>query len=79
MKEVNIPEEYKPISPIGYFGYEILFGFPLVGFIVSAIFAFGAQKNINVKNFAKLYFWIYIISIVVGAIVGVAFGIVAAK
>ena len=26
-KTVNIPEEYKPISMWGYFGYELLFSF----------------------------------------------------
>ena len=27
----DVPEEYKPISMWGYFGYEILFAIPLIG------------------------------------------------
>ena len=49
-KKVVIPEEYKPISLWGYFGYELLFSIPCVGFIVLLVMAFGS-KNVNVKNF----------------------------
>ena len=30
----QIPEEYKPISMWGYFGYELLFSIPCIGFIL---------------------------------------------
>ena len=56
----NIPSEYKPISMWGYFGYEILFMIPFVGWIILIIFAIG-HSNINVKNFARSYFCILII------------------
>ena len=35
----NIPEEYRPISMWGYFGYEILFSIPCVGFILLLVFS----------------------------------------
>lgn len=60
----NIPEEYKPISMWGYFGYEILFSIPVVGFICLIIFALGS-KNVNKKNFARSYFCYTIICVVV--------------
>ena len=60
-KTVNIPEEYKPISMWGYFGYELLFSIPCVGFILLLVFAFGGTKNINLRNFARSYFCYFII------------------
>jgi hypothetical protein len=57
----NIPEEYKPISMWGYFGYEILFSIPCVGFILLLVFSFGGTKNLNLRNFARSYFCFMII------------------
>lgn len=62
---MNIPEEYKPISMWGYFGYEILFAIPIVGFIALLIFALGGTKNVNLKNFARSYFCALIIILVI--------------
>lgn len=66
---VNIPEEYKPITMWGYFGYELLFSIPCVGFIILLVFAFGGNKNINVKNFARSYFCFLILGVILGAII----------
>lgn len=57
----NIPEEYRPISMWGYFGYELLFSIPCIGFILLLIFSFGGTKNKNLKNFARSYFCYMII------------------
>ena len=64
---VNIPEEYKPISMWGYFGYELLFSLPIIGFIFILIYAFGSG-NINRRNFARSYFCFLIIGLVLGLI-----------
>lgn len=53
MDNTNLPEEYRPISMWGYFGYQILFSIPCVGFITLLIFAFGGTENVNLKNFAR--------------------------
>lgn len=53
MNKDNIPEEYKPISMWGYFGYEILFSLPIIGIILLIVFSLGGTKNINLKNFAR--------------------------
>lgn len=64
----NIPIEYKPISAWGYFGYNILFAIPIVGFIFLLIYALGGTRNINLRNYARSFFCIYVI---VGIILGI--------
>lgn len=71
---INIPEEYKPITMWGYFGYELLFSIPCVGFIILLVFAFGGNKNINVRNFARSYFCYMIIIGIIAAIGFFVFG-----
>lgn len=68
MDNNNIPEEYRPISMWGYFGYEILFSIPIVGFICLIVFAIGA-KNVNKKNFARSYFCYTIIVCLVAIVI----------
>lgn len=78
--EINqIPEEYKPISMWGYFGYEILFAIPIIGFILLLVFSFGGTRNKNLKNFARSYFCFLIIVVIlililIAAGVGVGIG-----
>lgn len=60
----DIPPEYRPISMWGYFGYQILFSIPCVGFILLLIFSFGGTQNINLRNFARSYFCLLIIVVV---------------
>ena len=60
----NVPEEYRPITMWGYFGYQLLFSIPLVGFIMLLVFSFGGTRNINLRNFARSYFCILLITIV---------------
>ena len=68
MDQNMIPEEYRPISMWGYFGYEILFSIPIVGFICLIVFALGA-KNVNKKNFARSYFCYTIIVCLVAIVI----------
>jgi uncharacterized membrane protein len=74
-ENLNIPESHKPISMWGYFGYELLFSIPCVGFIVLLVFAFGGNKNINVKNFARSYFCFLILGVVFVIIVFLIMGL----
>ena len=76
----NIPEEYRPISMWGYFGYELLFSIPCVGFILLLVFAFGGTSNVNVRNFARSYFCfvlIMLILLVILAVILIATGMTA--
>ncbi len=60
----NIPTEYKPISAWGYFGYQLLFAVPLVGLILLIVFSLGGTRNINLRNFARSYFCIYLLGLI---------------
>ena len=70
--EVNVSDnsEYKPISMWGYFGYEILFSIPVVGFILLIIFSVGGTSNKNLKNFARSYFCFLILGIILAILIG---------
>ena len=58
-----MPDKYKPISPFGYIGYQILFSIPVLGFIFLIIFSISGG-NINRRNFARSYFCVYILIII---------------
>lgn len=70
--EVNAGEssEYKPISMWGYFGYEILFSIPIVGFILLIIFSVGGTSNKNLKNFARSYFCFLVLAVILVILLG---------
>lgn len=53
-KKNAIPEEYQPLSPWAYFGLQILFAIPIVGFIFLIIFSINGS-NLNRRNFARSY------------------------
>ena len=59
-----IPPQYKPLSPWAYLGYQILFTIPLVGLIALIIFALN-NDNVNRRNFARSYFCVLVIAIVI--------------
>ena len=71
----GIPPEYKPISMWGYFGYELLFSIPCVGLILLLVFSFGGTQNVNLKNFARSYFCLLIIAVVLILILAGIFGV----
>jgi len=60
----NIPSQYKPLSPWAYFGYNLLFAIPLVGFICLIIFSFD-NSNINRRNYARSFFCTLILVVIV--------------
>ena len=66
-----IPDEYKPISMWGYLGYTLLFCIPVIGFIMIIVLSF-APSNKNVKNFARSYLILIIISVIIAIILGFA-------
>ncbi len=75
MSSYQIPREYKPITPIGYIGYQLLFSIPIIGLIFLIIFACGGTNNINVKNFARSYFVVILFAIILIFILVFFFGI----
>lgn len=77
----NIPNDgmdYTPISMWGYFGYELLFTIPCLGQILLLVFALGGTKNINLRNFARSFFCLIIISVAMVLLMSfLGFGILA--
>lgn len=73
MNNINIPNEYKPISAWGYFGYNTLFSIPIIGFIFLIVFSFDSS-NINRRNYARSFFIIYLLIAIVFLISILFFG-----
>ncbi len=59
-----VPEENRPLSPWAYFGLQLLFAIPVVGFVFLIIFSCNSG-NINRRNFARSYWCSLIILAVV--------------
>lgn len=74
----TIPKEYKPISAWGYFGYQLLFGIPIVGFIFLLVFALGGTENINLKNYSRSYFCAFLVGLIIFVVTLAIVGGVAA-
>ena len=60
----QLPEEYKPLSPLAYWGYKLLFSLPIAGFICIIIFSL-IDSNINRRNFARSFWCDYILSTII--------------
>lgn len=65
----SVPFENKPLSPWAYFGYQILFSIPLVGFIMLIILSTKAARNVNLRNFARSYWCAVLIGVILGILV----------
>ncbi len=49
-----IPEQNQPLSPWAYFGLQLLFAIPVIGFVFLIVFSCNGS-NINRRNFARSY------------------------
>ena len=67
----TIPSQYNPISAWGYVGYSLLFSIPLAGFILLIVFSF-SDENINRRNYARSYFCMLLIGVIIFFIFGAA-------
>ena len=54
----KMPVEYRPLSPMTYFLYNVLFMIPVIGFISVIIFSL-SNANINRRNLARSFFCVY--------------------
>ena len=67
----KLDSKYRPIGAWGYFGYNILFSLPVVGFICLLVFCF-SDSNINRRSYARSFFCATLLAlIVIGIIVGI--------
>ena len=62
--------EDRPLSPIAYVLYALLFSIPVVGFICVLIFGLGSG-NQHRKNFARSWICLYIVLLIAAAICGI--------
>ena len=67
--------EYKPISALGYIGFQILYALPVIGLICVIIFSL-VPRNQNVKNFARAQLIVWIIAMIL-VIVGTSFAVLS--
>ncbi|MBS7262962.1 MAG: hypothetical protein KIG36_05085 [Eubacteriales bacterium] len=68
MQNYNVPNELKPLSPWAYFGLNILYAIPIVGFIFLLCHAIGAA-NVNKRNFARSFFCVLVVVLIIFGII----------
>ena len=66
----HLPEAYRPLSPWSYFGLGILYALPLLGWIFLIVHAIGSA-NLNRRNYARSYFRVYVLAIILTAVLAV--------
>ncbi|MCQ2428058.1 MAG: hypothetical protein MJ137_06620 [Clostridia bacterium] len=70
-------EQLRPLSPWAYFGLQILFSIPVIGFVFLIVFSISGS-NINRRNFARSYWcvlFIVLVITVVMALLGASSGL----
>jgi hypothetical protein len=72
LTEDQLPERFRPLSPWSYFGYSILYSIPILGWVFLILNAVSAE-NVNKRNFARSYFVIWAIVLVV-VVLSIVFG-----
>ena len=70
MNEGNYTSQYRPLSPWAYFGYNLLFSIPILGFIMLVVFSF-SNENINRRNYARSFFVELLLVLIIIAIMAV--------
>lgn len=66
--------DYRPLGMWSYFGYEILFAIPLIGFIFLLVYSLGGTSNINLRNYARSKFCVVVIIAVFFFMLAIAVG-----
>lgn len=68
MTKDMLPPEFKVISPWQYFGLQILFSIPLIGFIFLLVFTF-SKSNYNRRAYARSYWCSLLLGLIIAVIV----------
>lgn len=70
----RLPAKYRPMGAWSYFGYQILFALPVIGWIALLVCAL-SSSNIVRRSFARSYFCVLIIGLIIGGIlIGILVG-----
>ena len=70
-ERAHLPEVYRPLSPWSYFGLEILYALPVIGWVFLICHALGS-RNVNKRNFARSFFCVYVVVILLAVLLGVS-------
>ncbi len=62
-ERAHLPEVYRPLSPWSYFGLEILYALPVIGWVFLICHALGS-RNVNKRNFARSFFCVYVVLLI---------------
>ena len=73
----HLPAACRPLSPWSYFGLGILYALPLLGWIFLIVHAIGSA-NINRRNYARSYFCVYVLAIILGVLLTSVFTLTSA-
>ena len=65
------PRQFAPVSTGAFFGYKLLYGIPVIGWILCLVFSF-TEKKVNKRNFARATLIGLIISLVITCVIGFA-------
>ncbi|MHB1484172.1 MAG: zinc-ribbon domain-containing protein [Saccharofermentanales bacterium] len=71
----NFINNDQPLGIGQYIGMFILMGIPLVGFILTLVWAFGSNVNTNKKNYARA---VLILGVIAGILMVIFYGIIIA-
>lgn len=69
--QLNIPSQYEPVTVGQYILYNILFSIPIIGFVILLMTAFGSNKKISLKNYARSFLVIMVIVFIVAILFSV--------
>ena len=72
----QLPPQYRPLSAWAYFGLQILFAIPIVGFIFLIVFSC-SSGNINRRSFARSYWCGLLITVILLVVLYLIFGAAA--
>ena len=70
---------YEPVTAGGYIGSMMLMALPLLGFILTIIWACGGCRKINKRNLARAYLILMIIGAVLGIVLFIIFRVAFAQ
>lgn len=66
----DLPDQFRVLSPWAYFGLQILYSIPVVGFIFLLIHTF-SSGNLNRRSFARSYWCVLVLVCILAAIVAI--------
>ena len=62
--EDDLPDHLKPMGAWSYFGLQLLFAIPIVGFVFLIVFSF-SRGNLNRRSFARSYWCAALVGVAV--------------